>query len=182
LLVAERRLAILDVPLRVLQRTRPSVQPTATQLAALTCLAVAVTAVVSLAWYMAVERLGVTPTGLFNGLIPGASLAAVAVVGTGTVTSTLILGAVAIVAGLIVGLTGPADHANHPSYAATVGPSRGAVADRHPRRRSRPHQPGMVQGRPAARSARLATSEPAGQAPSPSPTTRATPVAARTGT
>jgi drug/metabolite transporter (DMT)-like permease len=78
--------------------------PTTTELAALVYLAVAVTAVVFLAWYAAVERLGVARTGLFNGLIPVASLAAVAVVGTGTVTSSLVLGAVAVLAGLLFGL------------------------------------------------------------------------------
>src|SRR5262249_29723450 len=41
--------------------------PTATQLAALSYLAVAVTAVVFLAWYAAMTRLGVDRTGLFNG-------------------------------------------------------------------------------------------------------------------
>jgi drug/metabolite transporter (DMT)-like permease len=83
--------------------------PTATELAALTYLAVAVTAVVFLLWYAAVERLGVARAGLFNGLIPVTSLAAVAVVGTGEVTGTLVLGAVAVLAGLLVGLTGPAE-------------------------------------------------------------------------
>jgi hypothetical protein len=92
--------------------------PTATELAALTYLAVAVTAVVFLAWYAAVERLGVARTGLFNGLIPVASQAAVAVVGTGTVTSSLVLGAVAVLAGLLLGLTGPADRADRPGLAA----------------------------------------------------------------
>jgi hypothetical protein len=74
--------------------------------------------VVFLAWYAALERLGVARTGLFNGLIPVASLAAVAVVGTGTVTSSLVLGAVAVLAGLLVGLTGPADRADHPGLVA----------------------------------------------------------------
>ena len=94
--------------------------PTATELAALMYLAVAVTAVVFLAWYAAVERLGVARTGLFNGLIPVASLAAVAVVGTGTVTSSLVLGAVAVLAGLLFGLTGAADRADRPGLAATA--------------------------------------------------------------
>ncbi len=81
--------------------------PSATQLAALTYLAVAVTAVVVVAWYAAVERLGVARTGLFNGLIPVTSLAAVAVVGTGRITMPLILGSIAVLAGILVGLTGP---------------------------------------------------------------------------
>jgi hypothetical protein len=115
--------------------------PTATELAALTYLAVAVTAVVFLAWYAAVERLGVARTGLFNGLIPVASLAAVAVVGTGTVTSTLVLGAVAVLAGLLIGLAGPADRADRPDLAATArrralvlsatGPTRAGAGEGH---------------------------------------------------
>jgi drug/metabolite transporter (DMT)-like permease len=115
--------------------------PTAAELAALTYLAVAVTAVVFLAWYAAVERLGVARTGLFNGLIPVASLAAVAVVGTGTVTSTLVLGAVAVLAGLLFGLAGPADRADRPDLAATArrralvlsatGPTRAGAGEGH---------------------------------------------------
>jgi drug/metabolite transporter (DMT)-like permease len=96
------------------------VPPTATELAALTYLAIAVTAVVFLAWYAALERLGVARTGLFNGLIPVASLAAVAAVGTGAVTRTLVFGAVAVLAGLLFGLTGPADRADRPGLATTA--------------------------------------------------------------
>jgi hypothetical protein len=76
--------------------------------------------VVFLAWYAAVERLGVARTGLFNGLIPVASLAAVAVAGTGTGTGSLVLGAVAVLAGLLVGLTGPADRAAGAGVDATA--------------------------------------------------------------
>jgi drug/metabolite transporter (DMT)-like permease len=78
--------------------------PTATQLAALSYLAVVVTAVVFLAWYAAMERLGVDRTGLFNGLIPIASLAAVALVGTGTITPRQFLAALTVLAGVILGL------------------------------------------------------------------------------
>jgi drug/metabolite transporter (DMT)-like permease len=93
-------------------------RPSAAELAALTYLAVVVTAVVFLAWYGAVERLGIARTGLFNGLLPVASLAAVSVLGTGTATNTLVLGAVAVLAGLLLGLTGPADHAARAALAA----------------------------------------------------------------
>ncbi len=48
-----------------------------TQLAALAYLTVAVTAVVFIAWFGAMARLGVDRTGLFNGLIPVTSLAGV---------------------------------------------------------------------------------------------------------
>jgi drug/metabolite transporter (DMT)-like permease len=78
--------------------------PTATQLAALSYLAVAVTAVVFLAWYAAMKRLGVDRTGLFNGLIPVASLAAVALVGTGTITLLQCLAALTVLVGVFLGL------------------------------------------------------------------------------
>jgi drug/metabolite transporter (DMT)-like permease len=77
--------------------------PTATQLAALSYLAVAVTAVVFLAWFAAMKRLGVDRTGLFNGLIPIASLAAVALAGTGTITPLRFLAALTVLAGVILG-------------------------------------------------------------------------------
>src|SRR5215467_9984480 len=78
--------------------------PTATQLAALSYLTAAVTAVVFLAWYAAMKRLGVDRTGLFNGLIPIASLAAVALTGTGTITPLQFLAALTVLAGVILGL------------------------------------------------------------------------------
>jgi drug/metabolite transporter (DMT)-like permease len=80
--------------------------PTATQLAALAYLAVAVTAVVFIAWFAAMKRLGVDRTGLFNGLIPVASLAAVALVGAGTITQLQFLAALTVLLGVIVGLGG----------------------------------------------------------------------------
>jgi drug/metabolite transporter (DMT)-like permease len=78
--------------------------PTPTELAALSYLTVAVTAVVFIAWYTAMERLGADRTGLFNGLIPVASLAAVALTGTGAITPLRFLGALAVLAGVILGL------------------------------------------------------------------------------
>jgi drug/metabolite transporter (DMT)-like permease len=78
--------------------------PTPAQLAALAYLTIAVTALVFIAWYGAIERLGVDRTGLFNGLIPVTSLAAVALTGTGTVTPSGLLGAFAVLAGVILGL------------------------------------------------------------------------------
>lgn len=79
--------------------------PTATQLAALAYLTIAVTALVFIAWYGALERLGVDRTGLFNGLIPVTSLAAVALTGTGTITPLGLLGALSVLAGVILGLS-----------------------------------------------------------------------------
>jgi len=78
--------------------------PTATQLTALAYLTIAVTAMVFIAWYGAIERLGVDRTGLFNGLIPVTSLAAVALTGTGTITPFRFLGALAVLVGVILGL------------------------------------------------------------------------------
>ena len=79
--------------------------PTATQLAALAYLTIAITALVFIAWYGAMERLGVDRTGLFNGLIPVTSLAAVTLTGTGTITPPRLLGALAVLAGVILGLS-----------------------------------------------------------------------------
>ena len=53
----------------------------------------------------ALERLGVDRTGLFNGLIPITSLAAVALTGTGTITPLGLLGALSVLAGVILGLS-----------------------------------------------------------------------------
>jgi drug/metabolite transporter (DMT)-like permease len=78
--------------------------PTATQLAALAYLTIVVTAIVFIAWYGALERLGVDRTGLFNGLVPVTSLAAVALTGTGTITPPGLLGALAVLTGVILGL------------------------------------------------------------------------------
>jgi drug/metabolite transporter (DMT)-like permease len=84
----------------------PVLRPlTGTELAALLYLAVAVTAVVFVAWFSAVERLGAERTGLFNGLIPIASLVAVAVIGAGTVTGMQLAGAIGVLAGVTLGLT-----------------------------------------------------------------------------
>ena len=83
----------------------PVLRPlTGTELAALLYLSVAVTAVVFVAWFSAVERLGAERTGLFNGLVPIASLIAVAVIGTGTVTGMQLAGALSVLAGVTLGL------------------------------------------------------------------------------
>jgi drug/metabolite transporter (DMT)-like permease len=79
--------------------------PTPAQLAALAYLTIAVTALVFIAWYGALGRLGVERTGLFNGLIPITSLAAVALTGTGTITPARLLAALAVLAGVILGLS-----------------------------------------------------------------------------
>src|SRR6516164_4319584 len=105
--------------------------PTATQLAALSYLAVAVTAVVFLAWYAAMKRLGVDRTGLFNGLIPIASLAAVALTGTGTIAPVQCLAALTVLAGVILGL-GPAPQTTLVSVQSEPAHSHNAVPDATP--------------------------------------------------
>jgi drug/metabolite transporter (DMT)-like permease len=103
--------------------------PTPAQLAALAYLTIAVTALVFIAWYGAIERLGMDRTGLFNGLIPVTSLAAVALTGAGTITPVRLLGALAVLAGVILGLgrarqvpagsVNQADHSAPPSAGPT---------------------------------------------------------------
>jgi drug/metabolite transporter (DMT)-like permease len=79
--------------------------PTATQASALPCQVVMVTAVVYVAWYAAIAWLGAERTGLFKGLIPVASSVAVAIVGAGEITVPRIIGALAVLAGVMIGLT-----------------------------------------------------------------------------
>src|SRR5215467_13730351 len=110
--------------------------PTLAQLAALAYLTIAVTALVFIAWYGALERIGVDRTGLFNGLIPVTSLAAVALTGTGTITPLGLLGALSVLAGVILGLSrashapagtvNQADQRPQPSAETTpISPHRG---------------------------------------------------------
>jgi drug/metabolite transporter (DMT)-like permease len=77
---------------------------------------------VFIAWYGALERLGVDRTGLFNGLIPVTSLAAVALTGTGTITPLRLLAALAVLAGVILGLSSarqvPAGTVNQADHSA----------------------------------------------------------------
>lgn len=77
----------------------------ATELAALAYLSVMVTAVVCIAWFAAMDRLGAARTGLFNGVIPVAALVAVTVAGIGTVTAAQSVGALAVLVGVLLGLT-----------------------------------------------------------------------------
>jgi drug/metabolite transporter (DMT)-like permease len=120
--------------------------PTAAQLAALAYLTAAVTGVVVLAWYAAMKRLGADRTGLFNGLIPIASLAAIALTGTGTITPLQFLAALTVLAGVILGLgrapqvpAGTVDRRPQPSAEPTPisrysqpAPAQGAVTGATP--------------------------------------------------
>lgn len=97
--------------------------PDQTELGALAFLAIGVTVLVMLLWYGAMNRLGVSRTGLFNGFVPLASLFSIALVGTGTLTPTQLTGAGLVLAGVLLGLsshkeTAPA--ADTPRTRATV--------------------------------------------------------------
>jgi drug/metabolite transporter (DMT)-like permease len=100
--------------------------PTGTQVVALTYLTIGVTAVVFLAWFGAMQRLGVERTGLFNGLVPVTSLAAVSLTGTGTITLPGLLGALAVLGGVILGLSPGLDagepHAGNLAHAVRSSP------------------------------------------------------------
>lgn len=96
--------------------------PSWTELGALVYLAVVVTAAVCIAWFAAMDRLGPARTGLFNGVIPVTSLIAVSLVGAGGVTGLQLVGALAVLVGVVLGLTDP-----QPARpAAGVGPIDGA--------------------------------------------------------
>jgi drug/metabolite transporter (DMT)-like permease len=103
---AAAQLFLLAVGLHLTRGTPILTAPTAAQAAALAYLTVIVTAVVFLAWYSAVQRLGVERAGLFNGVIPVATLAAVGAVGTGTISGLQVAGAASVAGGILVGLTG----------------------------------------------------------------------------
>ena len=92
--------------------------PSLTEFGALAYLAVMVTAVVCVAWFAAMDRLGTARTGLFNGVIPVAGLMAVTLLGIGQVTAPQAGGALAVLAGVLLGLT--AGRTAQP--AAGVGP------------------------------------------------------------
>jgi drug/metabolite transporter (DMT)-like permease len=79
--------------------------PSVTELGALAYLSVMDTAVVCVAWFAAIDRLGASRTGLFNGVIPVAGLVAVTLVGIGQVTASQVAGALAVLAGVMLGLT-----------------------------------------------------------------------------
>ncbi|MET8824529.1 DMT family transporter [Streptomyces sp. NPDC004610] len=78
--------------------------PTAGEFTALAFLALGVTTVVFLLWYAAVERLGPSRAGLFNGLVPFASLLALFLTGAGTATRYQLAGAALVLCGVVVSL------------------------------------------------------------------------------
>lgn len=92
--------------------------PSATNLKAMVYLAIVVTAVAFVLWYLAVQRLGASTAGLFAGLIPVAAAISGLVVGLTTISLSVLGGAVLVGAGIVTALPrtgrrGPAR--SHPS-------------------------------------------------------------------
>jgi drug/metabolite transporter (DMT)-like permease len=79
-------------------------------LAAVAYLAVAVTAVAFVLWYGAVQRLGADRAGLLTGIAPVAAAAGGVALGLPMPGPAVWLGIAGVVAGLVVGLCGPAVH------------------------------------------------------------------------
>jgi drug/metabolite transporter (DMT)-like permease len=89
--------------------------PTLTELAAVGYLALVLTVGAFIAWYSAVDRLGVARAGLFVGLVPVSALAGGVLLGTGTLSVTGLVGTILVGCGVAFGL---ADRA--PAEAATT--------------------------------------------------------------
>jgi drug/metabolite transporter (DMT)-like permease len=80
--------------------------PSRGEVAAITYLAVIVTALAFVAWYESIGRLAVERTGLFAGLLPVSALLVGAAVGSETVGALPLLGTLVVGAGVAFGLTG----------------------------------------------------------------------------
>jgi drug/metabolite transporter (DMT)-like permease len=78
--------------------------PTVSEAAAVAFLGLVVTAGAFVAWYAALDRLGVERAGLFNGLVPIATLAGAVLIGTGTAGPREAAGATLVGAGIVLGL------------------------------------------------------------------------------
>lgn len=88
----------------VVDRRRALAVPTTSEAAALLFLALLVTALAFICWYGGIERLGVERAGLFSGLVPVSALVCSAIVGTGTITPSRILGVLVVAWGIVIGL------------------------------------------------------------------------------
>jgi drug/metabolite transporter (DMT)-like permease len=78
--------------------------PTQSEAAAFGYLALVVTAFAFVLWYSGVRRLGVERAGLFAGLVPVAALVTSGAVGAGALTLPRLAGAVAVGAGVVLGM------------------------------------------------------------------------------
>jgi drug/metabolite transporter (DMT)-like permease len=100
--------------------------PTAGEAGAIAFLGLAVTAGAFVAWYAALDRLGVERAGLFNGLVPIATLAGAVLIGTGTAGFRETLGATLVGAGIVLGLLRrhPPDSLSPPPHHERRGAAR----------------------------------------------------------
>jgi drug/metabolite transporter (DMT)-like permease len=100
--------------------------PTAGEAGAIAFLGLAVTAGAFVAWYTALERLGVERAGLFNGLIPIATLMGAVLIGTGSAGLRETLGVTLVGAGIVLGLLRrhPADSPSPPPHPKGQGAAR----------------------------------------------------------
>jgi drug/metabolite transporter (DMT)-like permease len=100
--------------------------PTLSEAGAVAFLGLVVTAGAFVAWYAALERLGVERAGLFNGLVPIATLTGAVLIGTGTAGLREILGATLVGAGIVLGLLGrhPPNSPGPPPHPQRQGPAR----------------------------------------------------------
>jgi drug/metabolite transporter (DMT)-like permease len=78
--------------------------PTRDELLGLAWLTIAVTAVAFVLWYSAIQTLGVDRTGLLAGVLPVSALLVAALLGRESLTAGRLAGAVAVGAGIAVGL------------------------------------------------------------------------------
>jgi drug/metabolite transporter (DMT)-like permease len=107
--------------------------PTPAQALATAYLALALTVAAFVAWYSAIGLLGVERTGLFAGVVPISALLSAALVGTGTLAPTGLLGALLVGAGVAFGLRGG-------STEARAAPRRRGAKGPPPARAGRPER------------------------------------------
>ncbi len=79
--------------------------PTGEEAAALGYVAVMVTAAGFTLWYRSIERVGVDRAGLFAGLMPVSALLTAAAIGASELTLVRLLGAIAVGAGVVAGVS-----------------------------------------------------------------------------
>ncbi len=86
----------------LVEPTRPFPLPSLDETAALAYLALVVTAFAFLAWYTGVQQLGAARAGLFVALLPVVSALGAALLGTGRLSATQLLGTSLVAVGLVV--------------------------------------------------------------------------------
>ncbi|MGW2267791.1 DMT family transporter [Streptomyces sp. SCA2-2] len=95
--------AAVPICLAGVAATGAYVLPTPGQLAAVVWLGAVATAVAYVLWFTALDLIGAERAVLFGGLVPLSAVATTAVLGTGAPGAGHVVGAVAVVAGLVVG-------------------------------------------------------------------------------